>query len=86
MTGYFRALNTAEIEKSKKHLTNQQIGFIKIKTIQGKVSTDSLFLPNKWSDQFEKIFKTSHGMIFFGRNDIPPGIYGENTFHHHRNY
>jgi putative glutamine amidotransferase len=80
MTGYFHAANTTEIEKSKQHLTEQHIDFVQIKTIQGTVSTDSLFMSNKWSSRFEEIFKSSDGLIFFGGDDIPPAIYGENTF------
>jgi putative glutamine amidotransferase len=80
LTGYFHAANATEIEKSEQYLTDQHIDFVNIKTIQGKVSTDSLFMPNKWSPQFEEIFKTSNALIFFGGNDIPPSIYGENTF------
>lgn len=80
MTGYFHAANSAEIEKSEQYLADQHIDYIKIKTIQGKVSTDSLFVPNKWSRRFEEILNTSDGLIFFGGDDIPPAIYGEKTF------
>jgi putative glutamine amidotransferase len=80
ITGYFHAANISEIQQSEQYLTDQRIDFIQIKTIQSEVSTDSLFVPNKWTHRFEEIFTTSDGLIFFGGDDIPPVIYGENTF------
>ncbi len=80
VTGYLHSANTTEIEKVKQYLIEQKIDFIRIETIKGEVSLDSLFVPNKWSPQFNEVFTATDGLIFLGGDDIPPAVYGESTF------
>ncbi|WP_462318149.1 gamma-glutamyl-gamma-aminobutyrate hydrolase family protein [Marinilabilia sp.] len=80
VTGIFHVSNTNEIKQSHQYLTDHSINFVKIKTIKGELSIDSLFISNRWSQQFENIFKALDGLLFFGGDDVPPAIYGEKTF------
>ncbi|MGC9342239.1 MAG: gamma-glutamyl-gamma-aminobutyrate hydrolase family protein [Bacteroidales bacterium] len=45
--------------------------------IPGKISLKDIFRENSASDEFNKVFKYSKGIIFNGGPDIPPAIYGE---------
>jgi putative glutamine amidotransferase len=47
--------------------------------IDDTLSINSLYAENSLSDDFEKIFNLSEGIIFFGGPDLPPVTYGEQT-------
>ena len=53
---------------------------ISISTIKYSIPMDSMFVKNKWTNDFKEIFLKTDGLIFFGGDDIPPALYGEKTF------
>ncbi len=57
----------------------QGLDWLKFHTIQGALNRDNLYQQNECAADFDKIFKYSDGMIFFGGADIPPELYGRKT-------
>ncbi|MGM0498182.1 MAG: gamma-glutamyl-gamma-aminobutyrate hydrolase family protein [Bacteroidota bacterium] len=47
--------------------------------IEDTLSKNELFTNNSLTDDFEKIFNNSEGIIFFGGPDLPPSTYKEKT-------
>ena len=52
---------------------------IDLEIIEGELKREKLFQENKFTGDFNRIFKDSDGMLFFGGADIPPRVYGEKT-------
>lgn len=53
---------------------------IALRKIEGTISIDSLFMENGCSQEFSDIFDEIDAIILFGGDDIPPSVYGEETF------
>lgn len=53
---------------------------VSFEIINNDVPIDSLFCVNQCTPDFQKVFKNTDAMLFFGGEDIPPKIYGEKTF------
>jgi putative glutamine amidotransferase len=47
--------------------------------VTGALNPGQLFKKNELSDDYQKIFHDSQGIIFFGGPDMPPSTYGEKT-------
>lgn len=47
--------------------------------LKDPISSETLFRKNNLSDDFEKLFNESAGVLFFGGPDIPPYVYGEKS-------
>lgn len=52
---------------------------ISLHSIEDTLSKNALFTNNPLSDDFQKIFEHSEGIIFFGGPDLPPVTYQEKT-------
>ncbi len=68
------------IELSKMFVEKENIDFVSFKIIKGEIPAENLFKKNACTDSFYQVFKQTDALIFFGGDDIPPGIYGEKTF------
>ena len=49
--------------------------------VREPLKEDDLFRENLCSDDFGRIFRNSIGIIFFGGEDIPPSVYGEENWY-----
>lgn len=47
--------------------------------LTGNLHAETLFRTNALSEELERIFSWSDGIILFGGDDIPPALYGEKT-------
>ena len=52
---------------------------IYLREMTDTIYAGALFRDNQLSDDYEKLFSQSEGVIFFGGPDMPPGVYGEKT-------
>ena len=80
IVGIFHQKQTDLIESSQKMIADNNLQNVQLFVIQGEISLDDLFTENLCSKEFRKIFDETDAMIFFGGDDIPPVIYGEETF------
>lgn len=78
--GIFHVDDEKLIAKSKQYIKEKGYTNFSVVTIDKSVPLDSLFKENSWTEQFEQIFRETDGMIFTGGDDIPPSLYGEETF------
>lgn len=79
VVGIYYEKEYTDYNKSKQYVKNNYIDWIKFHEIKGDLNQDELFQNNILTPEFEKIFKKSNGIIFFGGADIPPYIYGEKS-------
>jgi len=77
--GVYHVKERANYEGSMAFVKEKKLDWIKFHKLSGKLSKDNLFQKNPCSSEFEKIFKRSDGIIFFGGADIPPYIFKNKT-------
>lgn len=77
--GVYHVKERANYEASMAFVKEKKLDWIKFHKLSGELSKDSLFQKNPCSTEFEKIFKKSDGIIFFGGADIPPYIFKNKT-------
>ncbi|MDO5523672.1 MAG: gamma-glutamyl-gamma-aminobutyrate hydrolase family protein [Bacteroidia bacterium] len=80
IVGIFHQSQASSIASSEEFIRKSSYKNIAIEKIQGRVSLDSLFVENGCTKEFEEIFDKVDAIILFGGADIPPSVYGEETF------
>jgi len=81
VVGVFYDKERYDFSKTEKYLdtaTTLPVDF-SLHRIEDTVSKNELFTNNPLTDDFEKIFNNSEGVIFFGGPDLPPSTYKEKT-------
>lgn len=78
--GIFHYTEKQLIENSRKLMKENNLTNIKIVVVEADIPTEHLFEQNNASEAFKKIFEMTDAMVFLGGDDIPPSIYGEETF------
>jgi len=73
--GVFHEKERTDYEESIEFVQKNKIDWVKFHVLSGKIQRDNLFQKNPLTKDYEKIFKKSHGLIFFGGPDMPPYIY-----------
>ncbi len=68
-----------DFSKSIDYVKNNDIGFVKFVEVNDSLGQDEIFKKNACTDDFEKLFDVSDGVIFTGGDDLPPYVYGEQT-------
>jgi putative glutamine amidotransferase len=67
------------IQSSDSLVKSDQIEWFRFHRIEEPINKDSLFQNNLCTPAFQTIFNASHGLIFFGGDDIPPALYRRKT-------
>ena len=80
LIGIFHESQQSLIESSQKMIENDANSHIQLIVIEGDISLDNLFKENVCSQQFSDVFNKIDALILFGGDDIPPSVYGEETF------
>lgn len=80
IVGIFHESQKEALEASKQYVEKHGYHFISFELIHNIIPIDSLFLSNRNSAEFLRLFRKTDAMIFPGGADIFPGIYGEKTF------
>jgi len=79
VTGIYHAKELTDFGKAREYIEKNNIGWFKFREIKGELSAGTLFQKNGCAADFEDIFKSADGIIFFGGADIQPQIYGQKT-------
>jgi len=77
--GVFHEKEKTNYQNSIEFASENNLEWLKFHQLTRTLNKDSLFQQNALTGEFEKIFKHSDGMIFFGGADIPPYIYHKKT-------
>jgi putative glutamine amidotransferase len=77
--GVYHENERTDYQRSIEFVRDNDLSWFKFHKISGELNKDNLFQKNSCSEEFEKIFNKSDGIIFFGGADIPPYIYREKT-------
>lgn len=77
--GVFHEKERTNYQRSIDYVVENKLSWFKFHRLNGELNQDVIFNSNELSDEFEKIYHHSDGIIFFGGADIPPYIYNEET-------
>jgi putative glutamine amidotransferase len=66
-------------ERAMAYVRDHHLDWIEFHELSGDLDPEKLFQKNSLSEELERIFARSDGIIFFGGADIPPSVYGEKT-------
>ncbi len=77
--GVYHSRELTNYEESKNYVKTNDIGWFKFHEISADIKESELFKKNAFTPEFETIFKSSDGIIFFGGPDIPPSIFNQKT-------
>jgi putative glutamine amidotransferase len=79
IVGVYYSKESYDYSQSKKYVKENNLEWFVFHEIVGELNKENLFRANPCTSDFEKIFKNSDALIFFGGADIPPHLYGEKT-------
>ena len=77
--GIYHERELTDYDKAREFVRANNLRWITFHPISGPLTEDTLFQKNPCSAEFERIFKETDGIIFFGGPDIPPFLYREKT-------
>jgi len=77
--GVYHEKEATKYAESLQYVKDNDIDWFRFHPVSAEIDADVLFKKNACTTEYEKIFKGSDGIIFFGGPDIPPSIYGEKT-------
>jgi putative glutamine amidotransferase len=79
--GVYHISQEYDFSKSAEHIAKNKLSGYHLYEVRGDLPEEALFRENECSDDFRKIFENSIGIIFFGGQDIPPSVYGEENMY-----
>ena len=79
IVGIFHKDQAKSIKSTNEYIKRHKRTDISISIIKSGISSDSLFVENQCTHEFEKLFLKTDGLLFLGGDDIPPYLYGEET-------
>lgn len=79
--GVYHSSQKYDFSKSAKHIDSVGMKDYHLHEVKGPLTEDLLYRDNPCSGDFRLIFENSVGIIFFGGEDIPPSVYGEENWY-----
>lgn len=79
--GVYHADQRYDFAQSASYIAENNLKGFFLHEVRGPLNEENLFRENLCSDDFRKIFDNSVGIIFFGGEDIPPSVYGEENWY-----
>jgi len=79
--GVYHSGQEYDFSKSAEHIAKNNMSGYYLYQVRGDLPEDALFRENECSADFRRIFENSIGIIFFGGQDIPPSVYGEENMY-----
>ncbi len=79
VNGVYHENEKADYEKAIRFVHRNKLRWFKFHKLSGEVERETLFQKNSLTEDFKRIFNKSDGILFFGGDDIPPGLYGKQT-------
>lgn len=79
VVGVHHAREATDYEEARAYVREKGIDWFHFHTVAADIPEDALFRTNACTPDYEKIFRASDGIIFFGGPDIPPAVFKEKT-------
>ncbi len=79
--GVYHSSQEYDFSKSAEHIAANGLNRFHLHEVRGPLSEEMVYKQNPCSEDFRKIFSNSVGIIFFGGQDIPPAIYGQENWY-----
>ena len=79
--GVYHSSQEYDFSKSVEHIAKNKLSGYYLYEVRGELPEEALFSENECTSDFRKIFENSVGIIFFGGQDIPPSVYGEENMY-----
>ncbi len=79
VVGVHHAREATDYEAARVYVRENGIDWFRFHTISADIPEADLFRKNACTPEYEKIFRASDGIIFFGGPDIPPAVFKEKT-------
>lgn len=77
--GVYHTKELTNYQDAKNYAETNGLGWFNFHEISADLSEPDLFKKNACTRDFETIFKSSDGIIFFGGPDIPPSVFNQKT-------
>lgn len=81
LVGVYHVSQEYDFSKSADYIAKNNLKGYFLHEVSGDLVEGSLFMENSCTADFRKIFENSVGVIFFGGQDIPPSVYGEENLY-----
>lgn len=79
VVGVHHAREATDYEDARAYVRENGIDWFRFHTVSAEIPEDALFRTNACTPEYERIFRASDGIIFFGGPDIPPAVFKEKT-------
>jgi len=79
LTGIYSSQESDDYQDARNYVLGRAPGWIHLRKISCRLSSDKVFGRNACSPIFAKLFAGSSGVVFTGGPDIPPSLYGQKT-------
>lgn len=80
VVGVYHESQASSIAATDAFIKEKGYSYISLKIVEGELPIKNLFEENNCTTQFKELFDDTDALIFFGGMDIPPSVYGEETF------
>ena len=85
LVGVYHSSQEYDFTKSADYISSNGLSSFHLHEVKGVLTEEMIYRQNPCSDDFRQIFENSAGVIFFGGNDIPPAVYGEENWYSQTN-
>lgn len=79
--GVYHSSQKYDFNKSAGYIADNGLTRFHLYEVKGPLAEEMIYKQNPCSDDFRKIFINSVGIIFFGGEDIPPAVYGQENWY-----
>ncbi len=79
VVGVHHAREATDYAAARAYVREKGIDWFHFHTVSADIPEDALFGTNACTPEYERIFRASDGIIFFGGPDIPPAVFKEKT-------
>ncbi|MCU0459246.1 MAG: gamma-glutamyl-gamma-aminobutyrate hydrolase family protein [Bacteroidales bacterium] len=79
--GVYHSSQEYDFSKSAEYIAANGLTRFHLHEVNAPLTEEMVYKQNPCSDDFRKIFSNSVGIIFFGGQDIPPAVYGQENWY-----
>jgi len=79
--GVYHTSQEYDFSQSAAYIADNGLTRFHLHEVNAPLTEEMIFKQNPCSDDFRKIFSNSVGIIFFGGQDIPPAVYGQENWY-----
>jgi putative glutamine amidotransferase len=79
--GVYHSTQEYDFSKAAEYIEQNNLSAFHLNEVRGVLTEENVYRENGCTDEFKKLFMNSAGIIFFGGQDIPPALYGEENWY-----